>query len=341
MRYRMSRRVLLALVAFVTCALAMGTAFAQEATDSDASGTNELVVNAVDSMSDITDANVQVKVYRIAAGQHNGTYDTYDYSLVDPFTGLAQKYDLAAMSQSQWGDMATEAQQIATDAQVEPDRTGVVGQPISNLPDGVYLVLLPEAKSGLHVFTFSPTIVTLPGKVDANDQPVYNTSAGRWTNTDPQVPVQIVAKPSVAPRYGRLRIDKSVTGFAGEAATFVYHIVGTQPDNKKYETYAAVKYTAEGTQSATVGHIPAGTKLTVTEVYTGARYQLVSDADQTATIVADGVVPVTFQNEKNDSGTGGHGIENHFVYDSNYNGGDWHLEVHAIDASEVGKGDVA
>jgi hypothetical protein len=152
----------------------------------------------------------------------------------------------------------------------------------------------------------------------------------------------------MATRYGQLEINKTVEDFSGEAASFVFHVVDTDAqgnEGTKYNEYATVQYTAEGAKSAVLSHIPAGLVLNVYEEYPGGRYSLVSvnglpvddDPKATVTIIADQIIPVSFTNKSNDFPVGGHGIENHFVfdYDEEKKNGDWNLEVHAINKSEV------
>ncbi len=339
MKHRKSNRLALVIAAFVVCVLALGVSLAQADVDSGLGGTNELVANvsANEKDPDVQKANVQVNLYRIATGSKNASYDTYDYTFdVAAFKSLGEGFDPATMTGDSWQRMAEAAKKLVQDGKLTPDVTARAGEKISGLADGVYLVLAPDAATGAYSYAFTPALVALPGKVGADGAPVYNTSGGRWTNTDPAVPVNVTLKWSQSPRYGSLRIDKTVNGFTGEAATFAFHIVDAQTGGKQYDNYAAVQYTAEGTQSTTVGHIPAGMELVVTEEYTGARYRLVSANDQTATIVADDVVSVSFTNEPRGSndggGTGGHGIENHFVFDEGQ--GDWQLDARVIDASE-------
>ena len=62
-------------------------------------------------------------------------------------------------------------------------------------------------------------------------------------------------------------------------------------------------------------HIPAGAKVTVTEVYSGAGYRLVSEPQQTAEISADEIVTVEFDNTYDHGLNPGYGVTNHFDYD--------------------------
>lgn len=336
MKHKISKRVFMALAVCVACALALGTTLAWADIDSNMGGTNKLQVSVADPETDVRNASPQVSVYKVASASKDGTYDTYNYTFdVEAFAELGTGFDQASMTADSWQKMAEAAKGIVEKGNVTPNATAAAGDTITNLQDGIYLVLIPDAQSPTNTFSFTPALVSVPGKVGADGSPVYNTSEGRWTNTDPVATVPLVAKWSMTPRKGSLQINKITSGFSGEAATFVFHIVDTETGGQKYENYAAVQYTAEGVQSATVNNIPAGMELTVTEVDSGARYQTVGEASTTTTIVGDTTVEVNFENEPNGSAHGGHGIENHFVFDEDLNGGDWQLEVRAIDASEV------
>lgn len=336
MKNKINKRILLVLALCVACVLGFGVTFAQASVDSGLGGPNELTVGVAIPEADLGDAPIQVDVYRIATGSKDATYDTYNYTFdVEAFKGLAEQYRALAAdtktSTEAWDDLAASAKKIVDDNHVAATaHADGSSETITGLPDGIYLVWIPDTASDTHTFTFKPALVVLPGKVGADNTPVYQTSEGEWTNT-----VTLYMKGSMKPRYGSLQIDKTVTDFNDEAATFVFHIVDTDTGGQQYENYAAVQYTAEGVQSTTVGHIPAGMTITVTEVNSGARYQLVSENDQTVIIEADQTATVDFTNEPNDSGKGGHGIENHFVFDEETNGGDWQLEVRTIDNSEV------
>ena len=340
MKHRISKRIALALAMCVTCVLAFGATFVRADVNSGMGGTNELQVSVADPETDVKNADAKYNVYLVATATKDDRYDTYKYKFeVDAFNELGEGFDQATMTSDSWQKMAEAAKGIVERDKIEPNNHEPVpvGEKLTGLGDGIYLVLIPDAQSQLNTYTFTPALVSVPGKVGADGAPVYNTADGRWTNTNPTVPVPMVAKWSMAPRYGSLQINKTVSAFDGQPATFTYHIVDTATNGEQYENYAAVQYTAEGVQSTTIGHLPAGMELTVTEVDSGARYSVVGSDTQTATIAADKSVAVDFQNAPNESGKVGHGIENHFVFDKDLNGGDWQLDVRAIDASEVVK----
>lgn len=331
MKHKYSNRAVLALALCVACALAFGATLAQAVVNSGLGGNNDLTIRVADAESEVGDVSLKVNIYRIATGSKDADYDTYNYTFdVPAFSKLGEGYDPTTMTSDSWQSMAEAAKTIVEEDSVSPDAMAPVGEKISGLADGVYLALIPDAESERYSFTFTPALVAVPGKVGTDGAPVYNTAYGSWTND-----VSAVVKWSMTQRYGSLRIDKTVTNFSGEPATFTFRVVDTETGGEKYENYAMVIYTSEGVQSDTINRIPAGMNVTVTEVDGGAQYQAVSTAGETIDIKADGEVSVSFTNVPNDSGKSGHGIENHFVFDESYNGGDWRLETRAIDASEV------
>ena len=68
--------------------------------------------------------------------------------------------------------------------------------------------------------------------------------------------------------------------------------------------------------SLVIEHLPAGSIITVTEVYSGASYELMSDVSKTLTILADTVVEAEFANTYNEGLNGGTGLVNSFSYNS-------------------------
>ena len=85
--------------------------------------------------------------------------------------------------------------------------------------------------------------------------------------------------------------------------------------NTVYSNVVSTTHSSAGTKAAIADHIPAGAKVTVTEVYSGAGYRLVSEPQQTAEISADEIVTVEFDNTYDHGLNPGYGVTNHFDYD--------------------------
>ena len=154
-----------------------------------------------------------------------------------------------------------------------------------------------------------------------------NSAVGNWIPN-----AEIVLKASRDLRFGQLQIDKHVTDFAGEPATFVFHVVDTATGGEIYDNYASIYYDGGESHSTTLTQIPAGLELTVTEVYEGARFEADGPTTATATIVSGETVTVSFNNKRNGSGKGGHGIENHFEFGED---GDWHWTAIPSNSAEA------
>ncbi|MGC4018054.1 MAG: DUF5979 domain-containing protein [Muricomes sp.] len=135
-------------------------------------------------------------------------------------------------------------------------------------------------------------------------------------------------KPGREPLYGDLRIRKTLASYdtSLKDVTFVFRIEGVRDGENVYSNVVSITHSAAGTKEALVKRIPAGAKVTVTEIYSGGSYELVSDPTQTAEILAEGMdgapATVDFTNDYNEKLVPGYGVTNHFDYDEN-NGWSW------------------
>ncbi len=329
MKHKLRIYAMAALVLCVTCVLAVGGTLTQAATDSQQGGEDKLTINVASNESQVKEASAQAQLYRVASAVPDGRYDTYNYEFdVPEFASLKDGFNQQTYTAEDWKELVKRAQKIAEDNNVSPIVTAPVGDTITNLKDGLYLVLIPNASSGKYNFTFEPTLVSMPGKVDSYGNPVYTTDQGTWVK-DVTASYEINVKWSMEARKGGLKINKSVNNPNGEPATFTFLIEG-ETDNGTYQNYAAVQFSGNGNQSTTVNGIPAGYEYTVTEVDSGAGYQTDGANAQKVKVVADQTADVqtaevNFTNAPSGSGKQGYGIENHFVWDDGESGGDWVL----------------
>ena len=331
------------LVVVAALCLVLGGVFAWAEGDTNPTGANQLrVVTATDANEDIASASVPVHIYRIASASKDPNYDTYNYTFdIEAFKSLRKDYDQATAKQEDYLALAVAAKaMVEGGAGIEPysSATATVEEGSSQacanfngLADGLYLVLASEVQTSTYSYTFTPAIVSLPAKVNADGSAALNTSEGSWTNaTDPPTTVEVVVKHEEEQLFGDLVVNKSVNNFSGEAATFVFHVYDSTTNGEEYDRYVAVQFSGGETASATLPHIPAGLELTVEEEYTGARYQAQTGAQQ-VTIVANEEVGVGFVNARVE-GPSGHGIENSYTLDEET--GDWILTPKTIDSSE-------
>ena len=117
------------------------------------------------------------------------------------------------------------------------------------------------------------------------------------------------------PQYGELKIIKSLARYEdSEPATFVFDVTAVLEEETVYTNVAAITLPGDG--EALLTGIPVGAEVTVTEVYSGARYKATGDTVQQTVILspedADAPATVSFANDYDDSLKGGHGIQNSF-----------------------------
>lgn len=136
----------------------------------------------------------------------------------------------------------------------------------------------------------------------------------------------------------------AVTGIpTEEKATFAFQIRAVWQNAEGnwitvYDDVKSLTFNGHGTDEILIEHIPAGSRVTVTEVYTGASYEFVSavyeDADgnpdyftifaedwlakrESSDVKQDDWITATFTNRYNETRTNGYGVTNHFEQDEN------------------------
>ena len=259
--------------------------------------------------------NIKVNLYKVADVDVSGNYTaTKDFTGLDVSSVSADDKDTAA---SKWADRAKEAQEMLTKS-VKKTATVTLKAGTGSLADlatGLYLVDTPEVVTTNYTYTFTPYLVSLPTNnyySNGNDNWIYDLTA---TNA-------IGLKHEEHARYGDLIINKRLKNHnatTGKKATFVFQI----EINKTETRIESLDFEAAGDSSVTITKIPAGAKVKVTEVYSGAGYKLTSANDQTATIVAtdrgstNTPASVSFTNDVDDNMNGGYGVRNNFKLDEN------------------------
>ena len=267
-----------------------------------------------------TDTDIKVNLYKVADVDVSGNYTaTKDFTGLNVSSVSADDKDAAA---SEWADRAKEAQKMLKES-VEPTATVTLAKGIGSkdgLATGLYLVDTPEVVTTNYTYTFTPYLVSLPTNnyySNGNDTWIYDL-----TDTN-----AIGLKPEEHARYGDLKINKTLANHnatTGKKATFVFQIDITPLKSDKTETrIESLDFEAAGNSSVTITKIPAGAKVTVKEVYSGASYKLTSANDQKTTIVAtdrgstNTPASVSFTNDIDDNMNGGYGVKNNFKLDEN------------------------
>ena len=190
----------------------------------------------------------------------------------------------------------------------------------------MYLVEAENVQTAEYTYAFTPYLVSLPSHyfyTTGQDEWVYDVTAGM--------------KPQQNPRYGSLVIRKTLTSYNATlgSATFIFQVEGVKDQETVLSDVVSLVFDGTGTKSLEISGIPAGTEVTVTEVYGSANYDPVSPETERVTILADGEegspVTVEFVNEYNGKLNPGSGIVNHFEYD----GGVWNWQGQADNSGGI------
>lgn len=299
-------------VALVLSAFVLPKAYAASKVVTSTKCSIEINVSTL-KFKELSTVPVIVNLYKVAniseLGEYTGTgaFESLDFTDVDDkITAEAWKTKADAAKALVTEDLEKTAT-ITLDA-----GTGTA----SNLDTGLYLIDAQTAESETNKYEFQPYLISLPNNyynATGNDTWDYNL-----TGED-----AIGLKPAKSDLLGDLEIVKTLDAYNEtiDGATFVFQVEAVKKDadtgeeKNVYSNVVSMRFKGPGTEKLVIEDIPAGAVVTVTEIYTGASYELTSEASKTETIVADQMKTVTFDNTFNNELKGGNGIVNSFIYD--------------------------
>lgn len=275
--------------------------------------------------SELLSASIPVNLYKVASVDESGNYTGIGaFSKLDLSSVSADNLDAAAAT---WAERAAEAKKLLKD-DTEPTTTTLTqGRgTATGLDTGLYLVDTPKVITSNYTYTFTPYLVSLPtnnyynGK-DASDNWIYDLTK--------EMNSAVGLKPEEHVRYGDLVISKKLENHNatfGDKATFVFQIDITTLDEKTETRIEELTFSAAGSDSVTIKKIPAGSKVVVTEIYSGASYELASAESQKTDIIANPEketevefkpAEVSFINKHDGRTNGGYGVKNNFKLNEN------------------------
>ena len=279
----------------------------------------------IDGNSELLSASIPVKLYKVASVDESGNYTGIGaFSKLDLSSVSADNLDAAAAT---WAERAAEAKKLLKD-DTEPTTTTLTqGRgTATGLDTGLYLVDTPKVITPNYTYTFTPYLVSLP----TNNYYSGNGASDDWIyDLTKEHNSAVGLKPEQHVRYGNLVINKELVDHNatfGNNATFVFQIDITTLDNKKETRIEELTFDAAGSHSVTIEKIPAGSHVTVTEVYSGASYELASAKSQETDIIANPEketevefkpAEVSFINKHDGRTNGGYGVKNNFKLDEN------------------------
>ena len=275
--------------------------------------------------SELLSASIPVKLYKVASVDESGNYTGIGaFSKLDLSSVSADNLDAAAAT---WAERAAEAKKLLKD-DTEPTTTTLTqGRgTATGLDTGLYLVDTPKVITTNYTYTFTPYLVSLPtnnyyNNGQTSDDWIYDLTKEHNS--------AVGLKPEQHVRYGNLVINKELVDHNatfGNNATFVFQIDITTLDKKTETRIEELTFSAAGDDSVTITKIPAGSHVKVTEVYSGASYELASAKSQETDIIANPEketevefkpAEVSFINKHDGRTNGGYGVKNNFKLDEN------------------------
>lgn len=275
---------------------------------------------------ELLSASIPVNLYKVASVDVSGNYTaTGTFAKLDLSSVSADNLDTAAAT---WSERAAEAKKLLKD-DTEPTTTVTLTQgrgTATGLDTGLYLVDTPKVITPNYTYTFTPYLVSLP----TNNYYSGNGASDDWIyDLTKEYNSAVGLKPEQHVRYGNLVINKELVDHNatfGNNATFVFQIDITTLDEKKETRIEELTFSAAGNDSVTITKIPAGSHVKVTEVYSGASYELASAKSQETDIIANPEketevefrpAEVSFINKHDGRTNGGYGVKNNFKLDEN------------------------
>lgn len=273
--------------------------------------------------SELLSASIPVNLYKVASVDESGNYTGIGaFSKLDLSSVSADNLDAAAAT---WAERAAEAKKLLKD-DTEPTTTTLTqGRgTATGLDTGLYLVDTPKVITTNYTYTFTPYLVSLP----TNNYYSGNGASDDWIyDLTKEYNSAVGLKPEQHVRYGNLVINKELVDHNatfGNNATFVFQIDITTLDKKTETRIEELTFNAAGSDSVTIEKIPAGSHVKVTEVYSGASYELASAKSQETDIIANPEketevefrpAEVSFINKHDGRTNGGYGVRNNFKLD--------------------------
>lgn len=270
---------------------------------------------------------LQASLYQVADISETGFYTTKE-----GYEELNLADIDSTTSAATWQETAEAADSIVETNQLKADYTmemaGGAGT-VSGIAQGMYLVKVAEAEDVMYEYSFMPFLISVP-----NNQ-FYQTGDDQWIYD-----VTADIKPEQTSRLGAVEITKTLSAHNANLGTamFVFQIEAADVDGEiVYSNVAGLSFDAAGTKSVRIDGIPAGSTVTVTEVYSGSSYEIASGApSQSIVVAADEIQNIAFVNNYNDQLVSGTGTVNHFDKDdTDVQNNGWRWEQRPLSESSV------
>lgn len=257
------------------------------------------------------DDGLDIRLHRVASVDATGKY-----SLTEAFSGAAGLAGIASVGPdtkaSDWESFAKAA--MVAIGNRAPEKSGKAGYAdlsggyaLSDLALGLYLVEIRDFNAGDDMYSFVPYLIAVPGYAPGGGR-LYDVEAG--------------LKPMKSDRTGSLVIRKVLpecrTEYAG--STFVFEILAVKNGETVYNDVQSLVFTEHGIRALRIDGIPAGSSVTVTELYSGSCYEA-EVPSRTVQTYADETATAEFRNiYDDDAPRNGASAVNHMTVGKDANG---------------------
>ncbi len=278
--------------------------------------------------------SIPVDLYKVADVDVTGQ----KFTPVAPFESMDFSGISSETSASEWLDLAKEAANNEKLNESEHRAVNIASgtAKFEGLKPGMYLVAPKATYNSDYTteYTFTPYLTALPSSAytisyDNEGNPLHtedNQLSDEW-NYD----TTIGLKPQADPQFGRLDITKILDNFNETlgTTTFVFRVEGSDEDGNIFSEVVSTTHESLANETVSIEKIPAGMTVTVTEIYTGASYEIVGEIAKDVKIWSDAAVreangetidgqivqsgAVSFENRYNGGNRGGYGVMNEFT----------------------------
>ncbi|MBO5260479.1 MAG: hypothetical protein J6B26_08895 [Agathobacter sp.] len=305
-KFKLPKRYFAGIAALVIAVAGLGlsSAYAGNEIDLTKPCSLTLEVEGGSYAEDLAKAELNAKIYQVATVDENGVYtDLEDYKSL----GLGN----AVLKGGDWSKKAQDAAAIAAEKTPDAQIAMTAGKgSVNDLKAGMYLVVLEDGLTDCYAYTFSPYLICLPDNLYAQ--------TGNESDNYYKYDVTAGLKAEQSKRYGDLKIQKTLSSYntSLQNVTFVFDVEAVDVNGEVvYSNVVSTTHNAAGTKEIVIEGIPAGSTVTVKEVYAGASYKVTGNTSMNTVIVADDTVTTAFANNYDEQLVNSNGVTNHFEYD--------------------------
>lgn len=300
--------LLLLAIAFVSVIVPQLLVHANEYIEKDRKGTIQIEVGEADKFAELKNYHIDTSIYQLATVDRSGYFTVLkEYSNLQPLLDEVRDKKQSKEWETVLQQALSEVEGQKADARVAV--SGGTGQSES-LATGLYLITAEPMDTEEYHYEFTAGLAALPN----NEFRATGKGSDTWQYDD----IEVMLKPTRIPLTGNFTITKTLQSYNPELGKplFVFSVEAVKEEETVYSDIISLAFDNAGQKTARITGIPAGAKVTVTEVYSGAGYQITSNPVVTIDrIIANETKEVSFTNDTDGKIKYGTGIVNHFAYD--------------------------